>query len=166
MSPGMLRDLIHWHPPLLAEDEPVAAAVERVLESRLPALPVVNAAGKFAGIFGEREFITALFPGYLGELHSARFVPESIDELLDRRSECAREPVGKYANRERIAVTTTPSEAEIAETFLHHRVLIVPLVDHDRPVGLVTRSAFFRAAAERFLGRPQVTAQDDGEHPS
>lgn len=155
MNSTMLGGIVTWDPPLLAEDEPVASAVARVIESGLPALPVVNSAGKLVGIFGEREFITALFPGYLGELHSARFVPKAIDELLDRRSECAGEPVGKYTNREHIDVGTNPSQAEIAETFLHHRVLIIPLVEDHRPVGLVTRSAFFKAVAERFVDRSE-----------
>ncbi len=155
MNSTMLDGIATSEPPLLAEDDSVASAVGRVIDSGLPALPVVNAAGRLVGIFGEREFITALFPGYLGELHSARFVPKAIDELLDRRLECAREPVGKYTNREHIAVSTNPSEAQIAETFLHHRVLIVPLVEDDRPVALVTRSAFFKATAERFLDRSE-----------
>ena len=34
------------------------------------------------GIFGEREFITALFPGYVGSLRHAASVPKSIDALL------------------------------------------------------------------------------------
>jgi len=34
----------------------------------VPALPVVNVAGTLVGVFGEREFIGALFPGYLTTL--------------------------------------------------------------------------------------------------
>jgi len=36
--------------------------------SDVPALPVIDATGKLRGIFGEREFIGALFPGYLTTL--------------------------------------------------------------------------------------------------
>jgi CBS domain-containing protein len=55
-------------------------------------------------------------------------------------------------NTERIEVATEFSDAQIAETFLHHRVLIVPVVDAERRVlGVITRSDFFRAAAEGFL---------------
>ena len=41
-----------------------------------------------AGIFGEREFMTALFPGYVGELASAAMVNRSIDDTIERRESC------------------------------------------------------------------------------
>ena len=47
-------------------DDTVGRAARRVVESGLPALPAVESDGTFAGIFGEREFMTALFPGYVG----------------------------------------------------------------------------------------------------
>jgi CBS domain-containing protein len=150
MSPGTLSDLTRGRPPLLDEHEPVGAAVRRLVDSGLPALPVVGHDRRLLGIFGEREFIAALFPGYLDELHSARFVPRAIDEALERRSGCAREPVIRYANTEHIDVGSDASDAQVAETFLHHRVLIVPVTDAGQVVGVITRSDFFRALVERF----------------
>ena len=44
-------------------------------------------------------------------------------------------------------------DESVAEVFLHHRVLIVPVTEGGRVVGVVTRSAFFRALAERVLDR-------------
>jgi CBS domain-containing protein len=41
----------------------------------------------------------------------------------------------------------------VAETFLHHRVLIIPITDDGRVTGVITRSDFFRALGERFLER-------------
>jgi CBS domain-containing protein len=122
-----------------------------VLDSGLPALPVVDPSRKLAGIFGEREFITALFPGYLGELKHAGFVSASIDDLIERRPECATETVGQHMNTEKIAAPPDASDVQLAETFLHHRVLVIPIVESDRVVGVVTRSEFFRALAEKFL---------------
>ena len=43
--------------------------------------------GSFAGIFGEREFMVALFPGYVGELGSSAMIRRSIDETIERRLE-------------------------------------------------------------------------------
>jgi len=39
---------------------------------------------------------------------------------------------------------------QLAETFLHHRVLIVPVVDQGRVRGIVTRWDFFKAVAKRL----------------
>ena len=151
MSPRTIAELVHRLTPLIRQDEPVETAVERVLESRLPALPVVDEEDRLLGIFGEREFITALFPGYLGALGSAGFVPKSIDVAIEKRQGCRVEPVSKYMNTEHVDVGPDFSDAALAEIFLHHRVLIVPVTKDKCVVGVVTRSNFFTAVAERFL---------------
>jgi CBS domain-containing protein len=151
MSPRTIADLIHRNAPVIRHDEPVGAAVERLLESRLPALPVVDGQERFAGIFGEREFITALFPGYVGTLGSAGFVTKSIDVALAKRQGCRFEPVSKHMNTEHVDVGPDFSDVELAEIFLHHRVLIIPVTEGKHVIGLVTRSDFFKAVAERFL---------------
>ena len=54
-------------------------------------------------------------------------------------------------NTEHIDVGTDFSDAQLAEIFIHHRVLLVPVLDDGRVTGVITRSDFFRALAERFL---------------
>jgi CBS domain-containing protein len=151
MSPRTIAELVHRDTPLIRRDEEIAPALERLLESRLPALPVVDEHERFAGIFGEREFITALFPGYLSELGYAGFVPKSIDVALEKRQSCRVEPVSRYMNTEHVDVGPDFSDVELAEIFLHHRVLIIPVTENKRVAGVITRSDFFRALAERFI---------------
>ena len=73
--------------------------------------------------------------------------------LPRERRECRAEPVSTYMTTEHIDVGADFSDAEVAEIFLHHRVLIVPVVDGRRVVGVITRSDFFHSVAERFLAR-------------
>lgn len=140
--------------PLLSSDEPVGDAIRKIIDSDLPALPVVDAEGRYAGIFGEREFMAAVFPGYMKELKYAAFVPHSLDESLEKRATCRAEPVGDHMTTEHVDLSGDFSDAAVAETFLHHRVLIVPVTEDGRVVGVLTRTDFFRALAERFLDRP------------
>jgi CBS domain-containing protein len=151
MSPRTVSDPLLRDAPVLRDSDPVSEAVRQVLDSGLPALPVAGQDGRFRGIFGEREFMGALFPGYLQELKYAGFVPRSLEDALEKRSSCRADPVGKYMNTEHIDVDTDFSDAQLAEIFLHHRVLLVPVVDDGRVIGVITRSDFFRALAERFL---------------
>ena len=136
--------------PLLREDQTVGEAVRLLAGQELPALPVVDGSGRLAGIFGEREFIAALFPQYLGTLRSAAFVRASLDDALEHRRPCRAEPVSKHMNTEHVDVPDDVSDVQLAETFLHHRVLIAPVVRDRQPVGVVPRSAFFRALAARL----------------
>jgi CBS domain-containing protein len=151
MSPQSISAPIVRETPVLRQDAPVEEAVRDILDSGLPALPVVDARGKFAGIFGEREFMAALFPGYVRELRFAGFVPKGLDEALQKRAACRRETVGKHMNTEHVDVPTDASDVQVAETFLHHRVLIVPVTDRGAVQGVITRSDFFAKLAVRFL---------------
>ena len=150
MSPQTISALIRREPPLLREAMRVAEALRPLLESGLPALPVVDDRGRLAGLFGEREFITALFPGYVSSLKHAGFIPKSIDTVLEKRQTCRFEAVGRHMNTEHVDVPSDFSDVQLAEVFIHHRVLIVPVTDHGDVKGLITRSDFFTALAERF----------------
>ncbi len=151
MTPNRLSRELVREAPVLRRDDTVGAAVRRVLESGLPALPVVDASDRLVGIFGEREFMAALFPGYLKELRYAAFVPRTLDDAIEKRAACRVEPVGAYMNTEHIDVGGDFSDAQAAETFLHHRVLVIPVVDSGQVQGVITRSDFFRRLGERFV---------------
>jgi CBS domain-containing protein len=153
VSPRTFSDPLLHEAPLLRADATVAEAVRAVLDSALPALPVIDERERLCGIFGEREFMGALFPGYLKELKYAGFVPRSLESALQKRAGCRDERVRAYMNTEHIDVGADFSDSQVAEIFLHHRVLIIPVTDGGRVVGVITRSDFFSALAERFLAR-------------
>jgi CBS domain-containing protein len=151
MSPRTVSHALLREAPIIRASDTVGDATRAVLDSGLPALPVVDDDERFVGIFGEREFLGAVFPGYLKELKYAGFVKRSLEDALEKRRECRIEPVSSYMNTEHIDVGGDFSDAHVAEIFLHHRVLLVPVVDARRVVGVITRSDFFRSLAERLL---------------
>jgi CBS domain-containing protein len=151
VSPRSISAPLLRQAPLLRADDRIEDAVKSIVDSGLPALPVVDADGRLVGIFGEREFMSALFPGYVGELRFAGFVRRALDEALEKRSACRGEPVGRYMNTEHVDVPADASDVQVTETFLHHRVLIVPVTEDRHVTGVIARADFFRELAERFL---------------
>jgi CBS domain-containing protein len=151
MSPTTVTDIVLHSPSPLRTTDSVEVAVRRLLDSEIPALPVVDERDHYAGIFGEREFMIALFPGYLNQLQGAAFLSRTIDDALEKRSSCRQDPVERYMNTEHVDVDSDYSDTRVAEIFLHHRVLIIPIVDDGTLRGVITRKDFFRAVAERFL---------------
>jgi CBS-domain-containing membrane protein len=151
MSPRTVTDALLREAPLVHARDSVADATRAVLDSSLPALPVVDDHDRLVGIFGEREFLGAVFPAYLKELKYAGFVKRSLEDALEKRRECRTEAVSGYMNTEHIDVGADFSDAQVAEIFLHHRVLLVPVADNGKVVGVITRSDFFRSIADRFL---------------
>ncbi len=149
MPDAIVKEILREIDPLRTDDL-IGPAARRVLDTGLPALPAVEEDGSFAGIFGEREFMTALFPGYVGELASAAMVSRSVDETIERRSDCAFEPIRRYLTTDHVLVEDNYSDTQLVEIFLHHRVLIVPIATQGTVHAVVTRHAFFSLLAERF----------------
>jgi CBS domain-containing protein len=134
----------------LPADELIGRAARRLVDAGLPALPAVEPDGSFAGIFGEREFMRALFPGWVGELASSAMISRSIDETIERRDSCREEPIRRYLTTDHVMVEDDYSDTQLAELFLHHRVLIIPIATEGRVHAVVTRADFFRALVEKL----------------
>lgn len=149
MPDSIVKETIREITPLRA-DETVGEAARKVVEAGLPALPVVDEEGAFTGVFGEREFMAAVFPGYVGELASSAMISRAIDEAIERRVSCRTEPIRDYLTTDNVVVEDEYSDTQLAELFLHHRVLIIPIASRGRVHAVVTRSDFFRALYERF----------------
>ena len=151
MTPRTIVEPLVREAPRVHEDDPVEVAVKAMLASDLPAVPVVDREGGLAGVFGEREFMEALFPGYFGQLKSASFVRRTLDEALEKRADCMAEQVGTHLFTEHVEVEGDASDSQIVETFLHHPVLVLPVCEDGRVIGVITRSDFFRSLVERVL---------------
>jgi len=151
MSPRRVTDPLLRDAPCVHADDTVAHATRELVGTDLPALPVLDDRDRLVGIFGEREFLGALFPAYLKELKYAGFVKRSLEDALEKHRECRGEPVSRHMNTEHVDVGTDFSDVQVAEIFLHHRVLLVPVADNGQVAGVITRADFFRSVAERFL---------------
>lgn len=149
MPDSIIKQTLREVDPLKADDL-IGPAARRVIELGLPGLPAVEDDGKFAGIFGEREFLAALFPGYVGELKSAAMISRSADETIERRSHCSNEPIRKYLTTDHVLVEDDYSDTQLAEIFLHHRVLIAPIATAGRVHAVITRHDFFCELVGRF----------------
>ena len=154
MPDSIVKEALREIEPLAIADS-VGRAARRVVETGLPALPAVDENGRFAGIFGEREFMGALFPGYVAELSSSAMISRSMDDAIDRRLECATESIRKYLTKDAVLVEDDYSDTQLAEIFIHHRVLIVPIATKGRVHAVVTRNDFFQALAAKLGESPE-----------
>ncbi|MCO5314925.1 MAG: CBS domain-containing protein [Solirubrobacterales bacterium] len=139
----------------LHDSDPVGYAARRVVESGLPALPVVDGKGRYAGLFGEREYMRAVFPAYVGTLSSARMIRRSLDDTIEPRMSSQEDPIRTYLTTDPVLLEDDYSDAELAETFLHHRVVVVPVATEGEIHSVVTRNEFFLELYNRINDRTE-----------
>lgn len=160
MPNAIIREALREIEPLGADD-PVGEAARRVVDAGLPALPAIEADGTFAGIFGEREFMGALFPGYVGELASSAMIRRSIDETIERRVGCVSEPIRPYLTTDHVVVEDDYADTQLAELFLHHRVLVIPIATEGRIHAVVTRNEFFQVLVAKLAASAETRRPED-----
>jgi CBS domain-containing protein len=89
-------------PPLtLQRDEPVAAAVERMLAHRLSSLPVTDDRSRYLGVFRLRRFLGLMLPKAATVDHlieDVSFVSEGIDDLKRRLAAVRDQAVAKHVD--------------------------------------------------------------------
>ena len=98
----------------------------------------------------------------MGDLRSAAMVSRSVDETIERRSDCSDEPIRRYLTTDHVTVDDDYSDTQLAELFLHHRVLIVPVATAGKVHAIITRGDFFAA----LVGRFGAIAEDRGDPPA
>jgi CBS domain-containing protein len=89
------------------------------------------------------------------ELASAGMISRTLDEAIERRIECASEPIRSYLTTEAVVVEDEHSDTQLAELFLHHAIPIVPVATGGRIHSVITRHDFFRALVTRFIDKAE-----------
>jgi CBS domain-containing protein len=127
-----------------------ADAARTLSEHRLPAVAVVDDAGRVLGLFTDVDLLEGLFPPYLGELRHTAFLDDDPGALAARAAECRAEPVTKHMRTEidRLEVETSLTHA--AERFLHCAESALPVVDGHRFIGMLPRAEFAFAMLRRL----------------
>jgi predicted transcriptional regulator len=77
-------------------------------------------------------------------------IKRSLDVAIERRESCRSEPIRKYLTTDHVMVADEYSDTQLAEIFLHHRVLVVPIAKAGRIESVVTRSDFFAELVQKF----------------
>ncbi len=130
MSAGSYMDT---RPVTLRPDESIRSAAEKLLQHKPFSLPVVDAAGRLAGIFGMRELAAAILPravtvGPGDYLPDVSFLSETSEAVQKRLQTVGSEPVSRHMRAEAARAKLSTPLAELLFLF-HRRVQDVPVVD-------------------------------------
>jgi len=97
------RSIMTVDPATLLGDATIETAIKALLETRLSAMPVVEAGGRYLGMFGVRKLLTSMLPGaaLLDNLVlDLSFVKSPIEEFRARLEEVSRRPIRDHLELE------------------------------------------------------------------
>ncbi|MDR2726295.1 MAG: CBS domain-containing protein [Candidatus Adiutrix sp.] len=131
------RNLMVYPPITVAESQALKEAREMLIKYSINVLLVVDQDDRVAGFISEHNITKALHHG-----------------LLDY-------PVSAFMNTEFLSVEPTAGFAEVKEIIVDRKQRVLPVVEDDRPVGVITRTDLLSVLAAEGGGGPTGATRPD-----
>ena len=139
-----VREIMDAEPVTVRPEDDVEMAVRLLRRHDLTGLPVVNEGGRCVGIITERDLILA---DEEGDLHLPHYIElfggivflESTKKFEERLRKALGQIASDVMTEDPITIHPDATVAEAAREIARHKHNRLPVVEHGRLVGVVTR---------------------------
>jgi CBS domain-containing protein len=143
--PTTIADIMDVDAPTVTTDAPVEEVVEVFKKTALGGVPVINDGGRCVGFITEDDLI---IPDADGDLHIPHYIElfggliflESTKHYEGRIKKAAAMTANDLMTKKPATIESTATPHEAAKIMSSKRHSRLPVVDHGRCVGLVTRA--------------------------
>lgn len=149
-----VAEIMELDAPSVAPDAGVEDVVALFKELDVAALPVVNAGGRCVGIVTEKDLVIAdddgdlHIPHYIELFGGLVFFPPELRHFERRLRQAAAARVRDLMSEPPVTVDPAATIHDAAHAIVSHGHSRVPVVEHGRYVGLVTRADVLAALGE------------------
>jgi len=139
-----VADIMERDPVTVRPDDDVETVVRRLREHELPGIPVVNDYGRCVGIITEADLVLSgdgvdlHLPHYL-ELFGGVIFLESLNRFEERLRKAFASTAADMMTEDPVTIEPGASVQEAARVIAHRKHNRLPVVEHGRLVGVVTR---------------------------
>ena len=134
---------------VVSSETTVGQAAEILLDRGFGSLPVVDAAGRLAGIVTESDLTGTTRRG--ARMPSLR--PRGATEVTPSDDQWRERPVSEVMNPRVVTASPADPVADVAETMVARGIRHVPVVEGDIPVGMLTRHDLLSELVQRTTTR-------------
>jgi CBS domain-containing protein len=139
-----VRDIMDPDPVTVTPEDSVEKLLDVLKEHELPGVPVVNSGGRCVGIVTESDLVLSVEDA---DLHLPHFINlfggvvylESLKKFESRIKKAFASNVGDMMTPDPITVDADASIDEAGRLIAEHKHNRLPVVEHGRLVGVVTR---------------------------
>lgn len=139
-----VRDIMDSEPVTVSPESPVEQVVRALRDNELTGLPVVNEGGRCVGIITEQDLIMAgdeedlHLPHYI-ELFGGIIFLESMHKFEERLQRATASTASDMMTEDPYTIGPEATVREAGRTMSHRKHNRLPVVEHGRLIGMVTR---------------------------
>lgn len=144
----LVKDIYHPHPQIINENLEVKDAVERLLKEEFNEFIVVNDLNKVVGILSLQDIAAVTVPqefrnniNMAAAMYRQGFFNEICNEIKNKK-------IKEIMRTEFVKVALNDNIMMIAADFLKNDLYIIPVIEKDKLIGVVTRSEIKNAIAK------------------
>jgi CBS domain-containing protein len=142
--PLTVRDIMVTNVPAVYPEDPVEQVVQTMRDFELPGVPVINEGGRCVGIITEHDLIMT---GEQADLHLPHYIElfggivflESTKKFDERLRKAIGSVASDVMTEDPITIHPDASVGDAAKEIARHKHNRLPVVEHGRLVGVVTR---------------------------
>jgi CBS domain-containing protein len=144
--PSTVADIMERDAPSIAETASVEEVVAQFKEQDVPALPVVNEGGRCVGVITEKDLVIAdedgdlHIPHYIELFGGLLFFPPELRHFERRLRKASAARAQDLMSDPPVTVEPGTSIHDAAHVIVERGHSRLPVVEHGRYVGLVTRA--------------------------
>jgi CBS domain-containing protein len=148
-----VADIMDRDPVTVSPDDDVETVLRLLKDNELPGIPVVNEGGRCVGIITEQDLVIddeagkLHLPHYI-ELFGGVVVLEPLRHFEDRLRKVFASKAKDMMTEDPVTVEASAPVAEAARLISERRHNRLPVVEHGRMVGIVTRVDVLEALTE------------------
>jgi CBS domain-containing protein len=139
-----VREIMETGVPPVYPDDPIEHVVRLLRDHELPGVPVINEGGRCVGIITEADLILV---GETEDLHLPHYIElfggivflESTKKFEERLRKAIGSTAADVMTEDPITIEPDASVAEAARTIARAKHNRLPVVEHGRLIGVVTR---------------------------
>ena len=147
-----VRDIMDTRIPTVGPHDSVEKVVHLMAEEEVPAIPVVNEGGRCVGIVTESDLVIGdderdLRLPHMISLFGGVVFLEPLKRFEERLRKAAAGDVSDMMTADPVTVDADATPREAARLMTEHRHNRLPVVEHGRYVGLVSRAEVLETLA-------------------
>jgi CBS domain-containing protein len=141
----LIKDIMTVYPIHIHPDANLRRATEIISIAEVSDIMVVDDDGIFVGVLSEGDILRTLLPNYDEIIAAGGTLHDAFEFFIHKGGELANYPIAPLVIREPITVSPTDEAAQIATILVEKQIRRLPVVDHNRLVGTVSRADICRA---------------------
>jgi len=151
--PQTVADIMDTDTPTVYPEDTVETVLRVLRENELPGVPVVNSGGRCVGIITEADLVMT---GENADLHLPHYFElfggfvflESLGHFEERLRKATAALARDLMTEDPVTIEASASVAEAARTISRSKHNRLPVVEHGRLVGVVTRVSVLEALTQ------------------